>query len=109
MSGTVIGVFCVAAFLLILGIVLCTGHGSRFIAGYNTMKPEEQAKYDKKKLCRGTGIFVLIIAAICVIMGLTEVFCIKAVVDIMAKICVVLVILISVLWIILGNILCKKK
>ena len=53
MSGTLIGVFCVAAFLLILGIVLCTGHGSRFIAGYNTMKPEEQAKYDKKKLTIG--------------------------------------------------------
>lgn len=108
MTGTIIGIFCVAAVLLIMGIVLCTGHGSFLIAGYNTMKPEEQAKYDKKKLCRGTGIFVLIIAAICVIMGLAEAFCTKAVVDIMAKICVVLVILISVLWIILGNILCKK-
>ena len=108
MNGTVIGVLCVAAFLIILGIVLLTGHGSRFIAGYNTMKPEEQAKYDKKKLCRGTGIFVLIIAAICVIMGLAEAFCAKAAVDIMAKICVILVVLISVLWIILGNIFCKK-
>ncbi len=108
MTGNVIGVLCVAAFLLILSIVLCTGHGSRFIAGYNTMKPEEQAKYDKKKLCRGTGIFLLIMAAICVIMGLTEAFCTKAVVDIMAKICVVVILLLCVAWIVLGNILCKK-
>ena len=108
MNGTVIGVFCVAAFLLIIGIILCTGHGSRFIAGFNTMNPEEQAKYDKKKLCRGTGIFVLIIAAICVIMGLAEAFCAKAVVDIMAKICVVVILLLCVAWIVLGNIFCKK-
>ena len=45
MSGTVIGILCVAVFLLIIGIVLCTGHGSWLIAGFNTMKPEEQAKY----------------------------------------------------------------
>lgn len=108
MSGTVIGVFCVTAFLLILGIVLCTGHGSWLIAGYNTMKPEEQAKYDKKKLCRGTGILVLIVAAICAVMGLAEAFCAEAVIDTIAKICVVLIILLCVVWIVLGNILCKK-
>ncbi len=86
MSGTVIGIFCVAAFLVIMGIVLLTGHGSFLIAGYNTMKPEEQTKYDKKKLCRGTGIFVLIVAAICVTMGITEAVCTEAVIDTVAKI-----------------------
>lgn len=108
MSGTVIGIFCVTVFLLILGIVLCTGHGRRLIAGYNTMKPEEQAKYDKKKLCRGTGILVLIVAVICAVMGLAEAFCTEAVVDTVAKICVVVIILLCVVWIILGNFFCKK-
>lgn len=108
MSGTVIGVFCVAAFLLIIGIVLCTGRGSRLIAGYNTMKKEEQEKYDKKKLCRGTGILVLIVAVICAVMGLAEAFCTETVIDAIAKICVVLIILLCIVWIVLGNILCKK-
>ncbi len=108
MTGTVIGIFCVAAFLLVIGIVLCTGHGSRLIAGYNTMRPEEQAKYDKKKLCRGTGILVLIVAAICAVMGLAEAFCTETVIDTIAKICVVLIILLCVVWIVLGNIFCKK-
>lgn len=108
MSGTVIGILCVAVFLLIIGIVLCTGHGSWLIAGFNTMKPEEQEKYDKKKLCRGTGILVLIVAAICIVMGLAEAFCVKAVVDTLAKICVVVILLLCVTWIILGNFLCKK-
>lgn len=108
MSGTVIGIMCVATFLLIIGIVLCTGHGSGLIAGYNTMKKEEQEKYDKKKLCRGTGILVLIVAAICIVMGLAEAFWTKAVVDTLAKICVAVILLLCVVWIALGNIFCKK-
>lgn len=108
MTGTVIGIFCVAAFLLIIGIVLISGHGSFLIAGYNTMKPKEQEKYDKKKLCRGTGILVLLVAAICAGMGLAEAFCTEAVIDTIAKICVVLIILLCIVWIILGNIFCKK-
>lgn len=52
MNGTIIGIFCVAAVLLIMGIVLFNGHGSWLIAGYNTMKPEEKEKYIfcKKKM-----------------------------------------------------------
>ena len=52
MNGAVIGCFCVAAVLLIMGIVLFTGHGSWLLAGYNTMKKEKREKYDEKKLCR---------------------------------------------------------
>ncbi len=108
MSGSVIGIFCVAAFLVIIGIVLLTGHGSVLIAGYNTMKKEEKEKYDEKKLCRGTGILVLIVAAICVTMDITEAFCTETVIDTVAKICAVLIILLCVFWIVAGNFLCKK-
>ena len=108
MNGTVIGIFCVTAFLLIIGIILCTGHGSWFIAGYNTMKKEVQEKYDKKKLCRGTGILVLIVAAICAVMGIAEAVCTRAIVDTVAKICAVVIILLCAVWIVLGNILCRK-
>ena len=78
------------------------------IAGYNTMKKEEQEKYDKKKLCRGTGILVLLVAVICAVMGTVEAFCEKAVIDTVAKICAVVIILLCVTWIVLGNLLCKK-
>ena len=108
MTGTVIGIFCVAAFLFIIGIVLISGHGSFLIAGYNTMKPEEQEKYDKKKLCQGTGILVLIIAAICAGMGFAETFCTETVIDTIAKVSAVLIILLCVVWIVLGNFICKK-
>lgn len=108
MTGTVIGIFCVAAFLFIIGIVLISGHGSFLIAGYNTMKPEEQEKYDKKKLCRGTGILVLLVSLICAGMGLAEAFCTKTVIDTIAKVSAVLIILLCVVWIVLGNFICKK-
>jgi len=108
MSGTVIGIFCAAAFLLFIGIVLCAGHGSFLIAGYNTMRPEEQEKYDKKKLCRGTGILVLIISGILIVMGFVEAFCTEAVVNTVAMIFLVIILLLCVTWIVLGNVICKK-
>lgn len=45
-----------ALLFLILAICLFLGHGAWLIAGYNTMSPEEQSQYDKKKVCRATGI-----------------------------------------------------
>ena len=45
-----------ALLFLVLAICLFLGHGAWLIAGYNTMSPEEQQKYDKKKVCRATSI-----------------------------------------------------
>ena len=45
-----------ALLFLILAICLFLGHGAWLIAGYNTLSPEEQQQFDKKKLCRATGI-----------------------------------------------------
>ena len=43
------------ALFLILSLVLLSGRGAWLIAGYNTMSPEEKARYDEKALCRSTG------------------------------------------------------
>ena len=47
--GIVIGLFFVMAFFLL------RGKGSFLIAGFNTLREEEKAKYDKSALCRFVG------------------------------------------------------
>lgn len=108
MSGTVIGIFCVAAFFLILALVLFTGRGTWLIAGYNTMKPEEKEKYDEKKLCRGTGILMLFFSVGCTVMAFAELFCSEAVVDRIAIVCLIVICIVCVGGIVLGNIFCRK-
>lgn len=46
--------------LIILTIILLSGRGGWLIAGYNTSSKEEKEKYNEKKLCRWTGLFVMI-------------------------------------------------
>lgn len=62
----------VFSILVLLSIVLISGHGSGLIAGYNTSSKEEKLKYDEKKLCRTVGIGMAIIAVLVLIMGLFE-------------------------------------
>lgn len=50
-----------AAIFFIMSILLICGKGSWLIAGYNTASKEEKEQYDKKKLCRAMGIFLLLI------------------------------------------------
>lgn len=52
----------VFAVFVILTIALLSGHGSKFISGYNTASKEEKARYDEKKLCRVYGIGMGVIA-----------------------------------------------
>lgn len=75
MNGTIIVIFCIAALPFIMSVVLLTGHGSFLIAGYNTMKKEEKEKYNEKKLCRGTGILMLLLTVLCAVMGIAELLC----------------------------------
>ena len=49
-------------FFVILGIVLWRGKGAFLIAGYNTAKPSERAKYDEKALCRSVAVILFAIA-----------------------------------------------
>ncbi|BBF43455.1 hypothetical protein lbkm_2143 [Lachnospiraceae bacterium KM106-2] len=45
---------------LLLSIHLLRGKGANLIAGYNTSSEKEKAKYDELKLCRCTGVSMLI-------------------------------------------------
>lgn len=49
---------------VLLGILFFCGKGSFLIAGYNTASKAEQAKYDKKALCRSMG-WLMIALAVC--------------------------------------------
>lgn len=49
--------------LVLLGLLFRSGRGAGLIAGYNTMPPEERAKWDEKALCRFMGKLMLALAA----------------------------------------------
>ena len=46
---------------LVTTIILLTGKGSMLVTGFNTKSPEERAKYDKKKVSRQAGVFMVLI------------------------------------------------
>ncbi len=46
--------------MLLISIVLLSGHGASLVAGYNTMKPSEQKKWNEKAMCRYTGCMLLL-------------------------------------------------
>lgn len=47
---------------IVLAVVLMRGRGTFLIAGYNTMSPEEKAKWNIKALGRAVGLFMLFTA-----------------------------------------------
>ncbi|WP_260733858.1 DUF3784 domain-containing protein [Macrococcoides caseolyticum] len=42
------------------------------IAGYNTLPKEQKQKYDEKRLCRFTGVMVILAALYCALMEFTN-------------------------------------
>lgn len=58
--------------LAIISILLISGHGSWLVSGYNTAPKEEKEKYDRKKLCRVTGVGLGVITVLIFFMGLFE-------------------------------------
>lgn len=66
--GAVIFIFVLASVFLMLSIFLFCGKGSWLISGYNTMSNEEKKRYDKKKLCKGTGMVTLVVSSLLYIM-----------------------------------------
>jgi len=93
------------AILAVLSIVLISGHGSWFIAGYNTASKEEKAKYDEKKLCRTTGIGLAVISILILVSELFE--------DVLpasfAYVSLGITIIDCLVIIIVGNTICKKR
>jgi len=55
--GLVMGLF------ILFGIILSTGRGAFLIAGYNSLSPEEKAKYDIKKLTNFMGKLMFALAS----------------------------------------------
>lgn len=92
------------AFFAIISIVLLSGHGANFIAGYNTMKEEDKKKYDEKKMCLITGVGMAVIAVSILIMGAFESILPAAV----AYVFLGIIIAVCITVIILINTICRK-
>lgn len=89
----------------ICSLILLSGRGSIFIAGYNTMPKEDKEQYDEKKLCRITGAGMLVIT---ILTAILETFGEK-IPDWFWIVYAVLVVLIAVGIMILSNTICKIK
>lgn len=92
------------AIFAVLSVILISGHGSWFIAGYNTASKEEKAKYDEKKLCRTTGIGMAVIAVLILIEGLFE----NTLPASFAYVSQGAIVIDVILILILGNTVCRK-
>lgn len=57
---------------LLIGIYMLTGRGGFLIAGYNMLPEEQKQKYDEKRLCRFTGVMVILAALYCALMEFTN-------------------------------------
>lgn len=55
------GMWGIVIIALVTTIILLTGKGSMLVTGFNTKSPEERAKYDKKKVSRQAGVFMVLI------------------------------------------------
>ena len=64
----------VLALFAVLGIIFAMGKGANLIAGYNTSSPEEKAKYDEKKLCKGMSKLMLAYALCWLVIASSEIF-----------------------------------
>jgi|GEM_PF-2539187 len=65
--------YIIAGLFALMSIPLFLGKATFFIAGYNTMLPKEKEKFNKehdvKKMCRATGVLLLVIAVLTAIIG----------------------------------------
>ena len=64
-------IYCgIGAFFIILGIILLTGRGSFFLAGYNTLPNDIKGIYDAKSLCKFLGKILLPIGILAPFVGI---------------------------------------
>ncbi|PKE16349.1 DUF3784 domain-containing protein [Macrococcoides caseolyticum] len=57
---------------LLIGIYMLTGRGGFLIAGYNMLPKEQKQKYDQKRLCRFTGVMIILATLYCALMEFTN-------------------------------------
>lgn len=94
--------FIIAAFLLIMGIVVLIGKGDNLIAGYNTASAEEKSQYDIKRL-RG------LIGGLLIIMAPMTLFMLKEETMTAVWSFVAITLILSIVVVILANTWAKKK
>lgn len=96
--------YAVAILLMIVSIILLSGHGSWMISGYNTASKEEKEKYDARKLCRVMGGGLGIIS---VLLLITCMFEAQLPADFVYVLLIVIFVDVAVI-LILSNTICKK-
>lgn len=90
------------ALIWILTIILLSGKGSFLVAGFNTAPKKVRKQYDKKKLSRGYGVGVGVIAVFITLSGILES-------DTILHLMPLVIILSVVFTTLYGTILCRKK
>lgn len=51
----------IVIFILVITIILLIGKGSMIVSGFNTKSPEERAEYDKRKVSRQAGVYMVFV------------------------------------------------
>lgn len=90
------------ALIWILTILLLSGRGSFLIAGFNTAPEKVREQYDKKKLSRGYGVGVGVIALFITLNGILE----SKTLSYLMPLVMILSVVLTTLY---GTILCRKK
>lgn len=60
--GIIVGII-----IFVIGAVFFTGHGSEFLAGYNTATEAQRSMIDEKKMMRLSGIMFIILSILTII------------------------------------------
>ena len=90
------------ALIWILTIILLSGKGSFLIAGFNTAPEKVREQYDKKKLSRGYGVGIGVIALFITLNGILE----STTLSYLMPLVMILSVVLTTLY---GTILCRKK
>lgn len=90
------------ALIWILTIILLSGKGSFLIAGFNTAPEKVRKQYDKKKLSRGYGVGIGVIALFITLNGILE----SETLSYLMPLVIILSVVLTTLY---GTILCRKK
>lgn len=88
-----------------ISVILLSGRGGWFIAGYNMASAKEKEKYNEKKLCRTTGAGMAVIAALILFMGIFE----EKLPAVFAVIAFGIIVADCLVIIILSHIICRKQ
>ncbi|WP_124065022.1 DUF3784 domain-containing protein [Clostridium sp. E02] len=97
---------------LVLTLILLSGKGSNLVAGFNTLPEEQKNKFDKKKLSRDTGFFLVFVDIGLIVLGIylkvrvatrTDIAPISNEVTVVALLFLAYLIILLVIWMLRGR------